>query len=85
MTNKDYKRAKELENKIEDYKKLHTMACKPLHKFTLTGYFLGIEYFGFDCDCYETLFCDKELTKLIRDYAYNKLKELKKELDTLVS
>lgn len=79
MTDKTYKKAEEIQKRLEDLNTLHYIACQPYKKYSLTKKFLWISTYGKDAVC----LCDEGLTELIREYCNKRIRELREELESL--
>lgn len=79
MTRETYRKAEKIEKELNDWESLHSITFKPYQKFCLVKKFLWITNY----EDTEACMCDKELTNLIREYSEKKIRELKKELESL--
>jgi ATP-dependent Lon protease len=79
MTDKNYQRATEIQKQIKDLNDLHYIACKPFKKFFLIKKFLWASTYDGDA----VSLCDEGLTEIIREYCNRRIRELRKELETL--
>lgn len=79
MTNEALKRAREIEDRLDDLSKLRYIACQPYKRYFLTKKFLWITRYEQD----DVMLCDKGLTDVIREYCDKKIAELQKELEAL--
>lgn len=79
MTNEAYERAEVIQKKLKDLNKLHYIACKPYKRYWITfkSFFLST----YDKD--EVWLCDDGLTEVIREYCNKRIRELRKELESL--
>ena len=78
MTDKIYKRATEIQRKIEDLYTIRRIAFQPFIRFYLIKKFLWISD-----DVNKVSICDKGLKDVIVKYCDERIEELKKELEAL--
>ena len=79
MTIVAYKKAEEIHDKLNDYRKLRMICDCAYKKHILTKKFLWLSTYKQD----EVVLCDNELTKIIREYCDKKIDELEKKLEAL--
>lgn len=79
MTIVAYKKAEEIHDKLNAYRKLRRICFGTYHKYILTKKLLWLSTYRED----EISLCDKELSKLIEDYCDKKISELEKQLEAL--
>lgn len=79
MTNETYKKAEEIQTKLEDLNKLHYIACTPCKRYWITFKSFFISTYNKDA----VWLCDDGLTEVIREYCNRRIRELKEELNSL--
>ena len=79
MTNETYKKAEEIQKKLQNLDKLYYIACKPSIKFFLKKKLLWMTSYDDDRVC----LCDEGLSEVIREYCNKRTQELREELKTL--
>lgn len=79
MTIVAYKKAEEIHDKLDKYRRLRRGCFDTYRKYILVKKFLWTTSYRED----EITLCDKELSKLIEDYCDKKINELEKQLEAL--
>ena len=79
MTNETYKKAEEIQKKLENLNKLHYIACKPYKRYWITFKSFFVSTYERD----EVWLCDEGLTEVIREYCNKRIQELREELNSL--
>lgn len=79
MTNTEFKRAEELQDKIEQFKDLRSMTLRPYLQFGRRRLLVSTT------DSMTLYVAEPELNNLVREYAERRLKELEAEFKKLGS